>query len=144
MKTMSLLLADAVLAFIGLSGGIVVGSGLVAFILVLDIIPRLAQLTKTYSRIYLYEGAMVVGTLFWTLNDFYGWTARLPLWVVGFTGLLSGTFVGLLAAALTEVVNVIPILAKRLHMEQFISLLLLAMILGKVIGSLLEWLWLFP
>jgi stage V sporulation protein AB len=54
-------------------------------------------------------------------------------------GLLSGVFVGLLAAALTEVVNVLPILAKRIGMEPRIFWLLLAMMLGKVVGSLFQW-----
>ncbi|WP_040951254.1 stage V sporulation protein AB [Gorillibacterium massiliense] len=138
------ILADLTLAVIGLSGGIAVGSGLIAFILVLDIIPRLAQLTRTFSEIYLYEGAMVAGTLFWTLADFNGWKSELPLYLLVIVGLFCGVFVGMLAAALTEVVNVIPILAKRLRMEQYIAWLLLAMVTGKVVGSLLEFLWLFP
>ena len=41
------LLGEAFLAaFIGLAGGIAVGSGMVAFLVVLDIIPRLAQITR--------------------------------------------------------------------------------------------------
>jgi stage V sporulation protein AB len=49
-----------------------------------------------------------------------------------------------LAAALTEVVNVIPILAKRLRLEQWIAYLLLAMALGKMAGSLIQWLLTIP
>lgn len=37
----------ALLAGIGFAGGVAVGSGFVAFITVLDIVPRLAQLSKT-------------------------------------------------------------------------------------------------
>ncbi|MMZ69369.1 hypothetical protein D3C76_1689220 [compost metagenome] len=54
-------------------------------------------------------------------------------------GLFDGFFVGMLAAALTEVLNVLPILAKRLHMQQYLLGLLLAMVCGKVAGSLFEW-----
>ncbi len=49
-------------------------------------------------------------------------------------------FVGMLAAALTEVVNVLPILAKRIGMDSYLMWLLVAIILGKVCGSLLDWL----
>lgn len=39
------------LAFIGFGGGIAVGSGFVAFLTVLGIIPRLMQLSKTFCYI---------------------------------------------------------------------------------------------
>jgi len=48
-------------------------------------------------------------------------------------------FVGMLAAALTEVLNVFPITAKRLRMEASVGCLLTAVVLGKVAGSLFDW-----
>lgn len=126
-------------AFLGVAGGIAVGSGFVAFLVVLDIIPRLAQITKSYRRIRAYEWAVIAGVLFFTLTDFYNWKAGLfPLGAAAF-GLFAGCFVGMLAAALTEVVNVLPILARRIGLADYIAWLLLAMILGKVAGSLFEW-----
>jgi stage V sporulation protein AB len=126
-------------AFFGLAGGIAVGSGLVAFLIVLDIIPRLTQLTRSHRRMRVYEGAVVAGAVFFTLADFYSWHgAFFPLGAAA-VGLFAGCFVGMLAAALTEVINVLPILAKRVGMGPYIAWLLLAMILGKVAGSLFEW-----
>lgn len=55
-------------------------------------------------------------------------------------GLLAGGFVGMLAGALTEVMNVLPILAKRVGMASYMLWLLMAMVFGKVLGSLLDWL----
>ncbi|MGO4275104.1 stage V sporulation protein AB, partial [Paenibacillus sp. TAF58] len=55
-------------------------------------------------------------------------------------GIFAGCFVGMLAAALTEIINVLPILAKRVGMGSYMILLLMAMIFGKVFGSLFEWL----
>ncbi|MEO3945252.1 stage V sporulation protein AB [Gorillibacterium sp. CAU 1737] len=127
-------------AFVGLAWGIAVGSGFVAFIAVLDILPRLAQVTRTFRSIHFYERAMIAGSVYWTLADFNDWLLPLPQGAVLLTGLLSGMFVGLLAGGLTEVVNVLPILAKRLGLTAHIALFLFAMIAGKVIGSLLEWL----
>ncbi|WP_058303791.1 stage V sporulation protein AB [Gorillibacterium timonense] len=127
-------------AFVGLAWGLAVGSGFVAFIAVLDILPRLAQVTRTYATIRLYERALIAGSVYWTLADLYSWMFPLHQAAVTITGLLSGMFVGLLAGGLTEVVNVLPILAKRLGLASHIGLLLFAMILGKVIGSLFEWL----
>ncbi|NOU99272.1 stage V sporulation protein AB [Paenibacillus planticolens] len=128
------------IAFIGLAGGIAVGSGMVAFLVVLDIIPRLAQITRSFSKIRAYEAAVVLGSLLFTWVDFSD--AKIHLFPMGaaFVGLFAGCFVGMLAAALTEIINVLPILAKRVGMGSYMILLLMAMIFGKVFGSLFEWL----
>jgi stage V sporulation protein AB len=140
MLALMIVVHNLALVFIGLAGGLVVGSGVVAFLVVLDILPRLAQITKSYRFIRWYEGAVITGSLFWTLTDFFDWKASLPSMLTAWIGLLCGCFVGLLAAALTEVVNVLPILAKRMGIGDYISWLLMAMVLGKVLGSLFEWL----
>jgi len=48
-------------------------------------------------------------------------------------------FVGCLAAALAEVLNVLPVMARRVGLANDIRLLVLAMVVGKVIGSLVYW-----
>jgi stage V sporulation protein AB len=128
------------LVLIGLGGGVAVGSGFVAFITVLDIIPRLTQLTNAHRHIRALEWALVTGALFFTMADFFQWVARLPLVTTSLYGLLAGVFVGTLAAGLTEVLNVFPILAKRLNVDEKLIVLLMAMVFGKIGGSLLQWL----
>jgi stage V sporulation protein AB len=144
MVTIKLLLSEALIdfvqMFIGLAGGLAVGGGFVAFLVVLDIIPRLVQLTKTYGAIHKYEGAVVIGVMAWSAADFFNWQLKLSPLSSGVFGLLAGCFVGMLAAALTEVINVLPIMAKRLGMDGYMIWLLTAMVLGKVMGSLFEWL----
>ena len=127
------------LLVIGLAGGIAVGSGFVAFITVLDIVPRLHQLTHTPERVVTSERAITTGAVFWTCADFFDWEVALPIVFQVIIGLFAGGFVGFLAAALTEVVNVLPILAKRLSLETWILYLLMAMVFGKVCGSLFQW-----
>ncbi|MBD2846819.1 stage V sporulation protein AB [Paenibacillus sp. IB182496] len=135
--------ARAFLALLGAAGGLAVGSGLVALLVVFDLIPRLAQLAFAYRRSAWFESALVGGAVFWTCVDFFDWhlalglAGRLPLAGIG---LLDGMFVGMLAAALTEVMNVLPILAKRLRIGHYLVALLLAMVLGKIAGSLFDWL----
>lgn len=126
--------------FLGLAGGIAVGGGVIALFVVLDIIPRLAQLSRSYDKVHWYEGAMVSGSVVGTVADFWDFKLYLHSEIInGWIGLLNGIFIGMLAAALTEVLNVLPILAKRLHMRQYLFGLLLAMVFGKVAGSLFEW-----
>jgi len=133
-------LAIALTMVIGLAGGLAVGGGFVAFIVVLDIIPRLAQLTHTRHRIAWLEAAVICGVIYWSLADFNGWMWRASPIGTAAVGCVAGIFVGMLAAALTEVLNVLPILAKRLKLFNVLKWLLLAMMLGKVCGSLFDWL----
>ncbi|MBM7646235.1 stage V sporulation protein AB [Scopulibacillus daqui] len=133
------MIKDVFLIVVGFSSGLAVGCGFVAFLTVLGIIPRLAQLTKTFRFIRAYEWSIVVGALFGTwvgLRDIHLATA--PVFLIPI-GLASGIFVGMLAAALTEVLNVLPILAKRIGINEQILILLMALVLGKVFGSLFHW-----
>jgi stage V sporulation protein AB len=56
-------------------------------------------------------------------------------------GLLGGSFVGMMTAALTEVLNVWPILAKRIGVDDKIVILLMALVFGKIFGSLFHWIY---
>lgn len=130
-------------ALLGLSGGVAVGSGLVALLVILDLIPRLAQLAKAYRQSGWFESAIVSGAMFWSFADFFDW--RLAGWagsgwLAAAAGASCGVFVGMLAGALTEVVNVLPILAKRLRLSARLPALVMAMVLGKLAGSLFDWL----
>lgn len=127
--------------FIGLSGGLAVGSGFVAFLTVLGIIPRLTQLTKTVDMIQAYEWAIVAGAITggWvSLRDSKLYLSEFFLVPIG---LINGIFIGMLAAALTEVLNVFPIMAKRIGIADKIVILLMAIVFGKVAGSLFHWLY---
>lgn len=128
--------------FIGFAGGIAVGGGFVAFLAVLGIIPRLVQLTKSVHYVQAYEWAVITGALtgsWCSLRDTV--LSASPFWLVPL-GLLCGVFVGMLSAALTEVLNVLPVLAKRVGVDGKIVVLLMALVLGKVLGSLFHWLYL--
>lgn len=129
-------------ALLGLGGGLAVGSGMVALLVVFDLIPRLAQLAGAYQKSIWFESALVAGSVYWSLADFMDWEIRFPLHSLPLAGigLLDGIFVGMLAAALTEVMNVLPILAKRLQLGIYIQALVMSMVLGKVLGSLFDWL----
>lgn len=129
-----------IMLLIGLSGGIAVGSGMVAFLVVLDIIPRLAQITRSNAHLQRYEEAVIVGSIVFTLVDFHDARFTIAPIMSSVFGLFAGCFVGMLTAALTEVINVLPILAKRIGMEPYMIWLLMAMVIGKVCGSLFEWL----
>ncbi|WP_409297979.1 stage V sporulation protein AB [Peribacillus sp. SCS-26] len=124
---------------VGLAGGLAVGSGFVAFLTVLGIVPRLTQLTKTIHKTRQYEWAVILGALtggWLSLGEPVLHAAPIILMPIG---LASGIFNGMLAAALTEVLNVLPILSKRIGVQEKIVYLMMALVLGKVLGSLFQW-----
>ena len=125
--------------FLGLASGLAVGSGFVAFLTVLGIIPRLTQLSKTISKIQQYELAVVIGALTGVFASLRDPELGISSFFVIPLGLAGGIFVGMLAAALTEVLNVLPILAKRISLDGKILYLIMAIVLGKIFGSIFQW-----
>lgn len=125
--------------FIGLASGLAVGAGFVAFLSVLGIIPRLTQLSKTMKMIHFYEWAVVIGALAGVAGSLRSPTLGIAEYFLVPLGLAGGVFYGMLAAGLTEVLNVLPILAKRMGVDGKILSLLMAIVLGKIFGSIFQW-----
>ncbi|HLR01404.1 MAG TPA: stage V sporulation protein AB [Virgibacillus sp.] len=134
------LLNKAIDIFIGFSSGLAVGAGFVAFLTLLGIIPRLIQLTHTEKYIKVYTACVIMGALFGTYLSFTSTIMNQPLILLSFWGIFHGIFVGMLAAALTEVLNVFPILSKRIGVNHSLKWLLMAFVFGKITGSLFQWL----
>lgn len=126
---------------VGLAGGLAVGAGFVAFLAVLGVIPRLTQLTKTMKMIHLYEWAVVLGAVGGTIGSLRNLIFHTTAFITVPIGLAAGTFVGMLAAGLTEALNVFPILAKRVRIEDRIVILIMAIVIGKIAGSLFQWMY---
>ncbi|MGG1399564.1 stage V sporulation protein AB [Bacillus salipaludis] len=127
--------------FFGLASGLAVGSGFVAFLTVLGIIPRLTQLSKTQKMIQQYEWAVVIGALAGVAISLRDPILGISAYLLIPLGLTEGIYVGMLAGALTEVLNVLPILAKRIRLDEEIIYLIMAIVLGKVAGSLFQWIY---
>ncbi|WP_221565303.1 stage V sporulation protein AB [Alkalihalobacillus sp. TS-13] len=128
-----------IVMLIGLGGGLAVGAGFVAILTVFGIIPRLMQITKTYSKLKGYEIGIITGVLFSSWYGLRDLTISSSQWLLIPIGIASGTFIGMLAAALTEVLNVLPILMKRVGFKEQVLILLMAILFGKVVGSLFHW-----
>ena len=134
-----ILIKMAAVIFIGTASGLAVGAGFVAFLSVLGVIPRLTQLSKTMKMIHLYEWAVVIGALAGVMGSLRNPVIGLSEYLLIPLGLTGGVFYGMLAAALTEVLNVLPILAKRMGIDGKIISLLMAIVLGKIFGSIFQW-----
>ena len=131
------LLYNIILAIIGFSSGLIVAGGIFAFIAIIGIVPRLAQRTKTVPFIPLYEDAIIIGGIFGATTLYIDYYLPIGRPIVAFLGLCSGIFIGCLAVSLAEVLDVIPVFTRRTRITQGLPVLITAIALGKMIGSLL-------
>ena len=127
---------EALLGAVGLCMGMTIASGVVAFIISLGIVPRFAGITRSATRVRLYEDCSMVGAVLGNLLFLY--QEALPLGNAGLAvyGSFSGIFLGSWVVALGEVVNIYAILVRRIGLVKGIGLVILSMALGKVAGSL--------
>ena len=81
--------------------------------------------------------AICLGLLLSTLHDMLGWTLPLP-WIWGCAALLlGGMFVGMLSAALEEILEVAPVIMRRFRLGDVSTGVRFIMMLGKGIGAVL-------
>lgn len=128
------------LIFFGFSSGCMVAAGTFAFIAAIGIVPRMAKRTQTQRFIPLYEDAIVLGGVWGATAMFLHYHFPANPFLLGGYALCTGIFVGVLAMALTEVLNVLPILLRRSRLTKGLPWLILAFAFGKTVGSLLYFL----
>lgn len=132
-----------ILGWIALGAGFAVAGGFIAFISLIGIVTRLAGFTKTANAIPTYENSMALGLILFNLLSLYRpdlrWfshAAGLSLIHIG--GFFTGIFVGCLAGALAEVVNIIPIFSRRVKLRKGFPYMVKAAAVGKCIGCLIQ------
>lgn len=143
-----------VLAVAGLSGGLGVSGGVFTSLIAVGLIPRFAGKTHTAKHIFLYEEMVVFGTVlgglisvffpFLDIANLAGQTQVLkeiyPYMAVAVLilyGLFAGIFVGCLALAIAEMLDSIPIFARRMKFRHGVGIVILCMAAGKLMGSLI-------
>ncbi len=125
------------LILLGFGAGLVIAGAVYAFIAVIGVVPRLAGRTGTGKYIKLYEEAIIVGGILGCV--FMNINVYIPIGKIAVMlySLLIGMFYGCLAVSLAEVLNVIPVLARRTRLRQGIKWFVAAIALGKLAGSVL-------
>lgn len=151
-------LKHILLAVCGLSFGFLASAGVFTVLVSVGLIPRFAGKLHIAKKIFLLEEAVVFGTLiggFFSVFGDFGYMGRYVLsrqifgtetvfiWkcIANFFmitgGFLAGMFVGCLALAIAEMLNSIPIFARRIGFRHGLGVAIAAAALGKLIGSLL-------
>lgn len=142
--------------FLGLCGGAATAAGVFALISVVGIIPRMAGYSHTGTHIHGYEWAVVMGgtlsNVWYLCQSIWSeeWrragsaimeTCRfIPPAAEAILGLLIGMFVGSLAMALAEILQVFPIMVRRTRLRAGVMYLAIALALGKTAGALVYFL----
>ena len=128
--------------FIGIAGGIAVGASVTALFTTLGVPARIIQWSEKPEYLLFYQISLLLGALVSCLVYFFDFSLAIPgklsfKMLSAPVGLLLGTFVGMIAAALTETLDIISTVAGKLKMLKWIYLIVAVIILGKMAGSLL-------
>ncbi len=122
---------------IAFSSGVIISGAVFAFIAIIGVVPRLAQKTKTTDKIRLYEEAIIIGGIFGTSTMVFNYYIPVGKVFAIVYAVFTGIFFGCLAVSLAEILNVLPILTRRGNVQSGLKYFVLAVALGKFIGSLL-------
>lgn len=128
-----------ILAFGGLASGFITSAALFALIATIGVLSRLAQMTRTASRIRWYEVCFMMGSVLG--NTFYIYqlpVKNISILALALLGTFMGIYLGCFIGALAEVINVFPILFHRLRLRMGLKLFILSMALGKAVGGIID------
>ncbi len=152
-------LKQILLAIIGVSSGLIVSAGVFTVLISVGLIPRFAGKMHVARKIFVLEEMVVLGTLtggFFSIfsewgmvgklvreHQLFGGSATEGVWnMIGtifliMFGVFAGIFVGCLALAIAEMLNTIPVFARRIGFRHGLGIAILTVALGKLIGSLI-------
>lgn len=146
------------LAVCGLSFGLLAAAGVFTVLVAVGLVPRFAGKTHTGKHVVFYEEMVIAGTvvggLLSVFERYFHIGERLLQWgvspgmleVIGTAfmlifGVFAGMFVGCLALAIAEMLDSVPIFARRIGFRQGLGIVISATAVGKFLGSILYFWW---
>lgn len=118
--------------------GSATAAGFVAFITLLGVFQKLIEKYKAAGYIKTIETSIIAGVTFFNLVYLFELSLPFGNWGMSIINLLGGIFVGCLAGALAETLNIFPILSRRFKIRQWLPYVLIAAAIGKACGSMLQ------
>lgn len=143
------------LAVISCSAGFLAAGGVFTVLITVGLVPRFAGKTHTGRKVMLYEDFVIAGTIVGCILSVFSRYCQLgsfilksgimgeTAWTVWgnvillVSGIFSGIFIGCFALAIAEMLNTIPIFARRIGFRHGLGIAILFMALGKLAGSLI-------
>ena len=150
---MLLSLKYLLLTVCGASFGLLAAAGVFTVLAAVGLIPRFAGKTHTAKQVVLYEEMVIAGTVLGGLASVFERYCHIGDWLLkqGIShhllqiagnsfmvifGIFAGMFVGCLALAIAEMLDSVPIFARRVGFRHGLGIAISAMAAGKVVGSL--------
>lgn len=152
-------LKQLLLGVMGFGFGVFAAGGVFTVLIAVGLIPRFAGKMHVNQKVFFFEEAVIAGTIignflsvferyaqfgdFIIKNDIFGKGNTELVWhIIGIGiliifGLFAGFFVGCLALAIAEMLDSIPIFARRIGFRHGLGIAVLSMALGKAAGSLI-------
>lgn len=131
-----MLIRHVFLGLCGLVAGVGVSAGTFAFLIVIGVIPRMIGKCNRAAETIHFENAIICGGILGNIvSVFPGISLPFGPFLLCLYGFSAGIFVGCIAVALAEILNTFPILFRRMHLKEGLSWVMLAMALGKSVGS---------
>lgn len=141
------------LGVFGASFGLLAAAGVFTVLVAVGLVPRFAGRTHTGAKVILYEEMIIAGTTVGGIASVFSRYCQpekllLRQWItpklaeawgnvfLGAFGLFAGMFVGCLALAIAEMLDSIPIFARRIGFRHGLGISICAMAAGKLCGSL--------
>lgn len=125
---------------IGFASGVMIGSVFISLLIVLGVVQRFVYIAKRKEKSDQFTIPLICGVIVGTYLSLTSQSISEGRFLLIVIGLFHGLFNGALIAALAETLNVFPLLSKRFNLRTQLFSLLVALVLGKVIGSLFQWL----
>jgi stage V sporulation protein AB len=154
------ILCQIFLALFSASYGLISAAGVFTILIAVGLVPRFAGKTHTADKVILYEEMMIAGTITGCIISVFNEECRsiaeiirnflyssneivqsvsgiTEVIILVMSGLCSGMFVGCLALAIAEMLDSIPIFARRVGLKKGIGIVILSMAAGKFLASIL-------
>lgn len=131
------------LGILCIGGGGLAAAGIFALITTVGIVNRYAKVTHTSRHLRLYEEMIIWGASLGNLWLLLEVPVLLGTAGAMIFGLMAGVYVGSFAVCLAENIKAIPVFVRRTRMASGLGWLILALALGKGIGGLIYYLYLY-
>ena len=141
---------SGLLGILGFSFGVLSAAGVFTLLAAVSLVPRLVGKTHTGREVKRYENRIIWGTIagglyslyanrlrMWTMSPGSGLTAWIGFPLLALAGVFCGMFVGCMALAIAEMLDSLPIFARRVRLRKGTGILILSVAIGKLAGSLL-------
>lgn len=143
---------SVILAICGVGFGLMVSAGVFTVLFVVGLLPRFASKTNTARYEIFYEEAIMAGTMLGCIVSIFDFPFRfgeairkLPAMpyetitnlLLVLIGVFTGIFVGCLALAIAELLDSIPIFARRMKLHGGFGIIVAGIALGKLVGAII-------